>query len=62
MSAGIIASLTGLGVSAVIGEKILNNLGKTEWGQFVGIVGFSNLGISAITGIVKLIQVIAKIG
>jgi hypothetical protein len=48
-------------VSAVIGEKILNNLGKQEWGQFVGIVGFSNLGISAITGIVKLIQVIAKI-
>jgi hypothetical protein len=62
MTAGIIAGLTGLGVSAVVGEKILNNLGKAEWGQFVGIVGFSNLGISAITGIVKLIQVIAKIG
>lgn len=61
MTATIIASLTGLGVASIIGEKILNNLGKQEMGQYVSIAGYTQLAISAIGGVVKLIQVISKI-
>lgn len=61
MNATIIASLTGLGVASIIGEKVLNNLGKQEMGQYVSIAGYAQLAISALTGVVKLISVIAKI-
>jgi hypothetical protein len=61
MTSTIIAGLTGLGVASIIGEKILNNMGKIEMGSFVGLAGYSQLAISAISGVVKLISVIAKI-
>jgi hypothetical protein len=62
MTSAIIAGLTGLGVASIVGEKILNNMGKVEMGSFVGLTGYTQLAISAIGGVVKLISVIAKIG
>jgi hypothetical protein len=62
MNATIIAGLTGLGVASIAGEKILNCLGKSEMGQYVSIAGYTQLAISAISGVVKLISVIANIG
>jgi len=62
MNAVVIAGLTSLGVASIVGEKILNNLGKTGMGQYVSIAGYSQIAISAIAGVVKLIQVISHIG
>lgn len=62
MNATIIASLTGLGVASLVGEKILNNMGKAEMGSYVSIAGYSQIAISALAGVVKLIQIIANIG
>lgn len=62
MNVTIIAGLTGLGVAGIVGEKVLNNMGKIEMGSFIGLATYTELAITAVTGVVKLIRVIAKIG
>jgi hypothetical protein len=62
MTAATIAGLTALGVAGLFGEKLLNNLGKIELGSMVGIASYTEIAITAIGGIAKLVGTIAKIG
>lgn len=57
-----IASLVSIGIAGVFSEMILDALGKLRWATFISIVSFSTLGISAISCLVKFVQIIASLG
>lgn len=57
-----IASLVSIGIAGVFSEMILDTLGKLRWATFISIVSFSTLGISAISCLVKFVQIIASLG
>lgn len=57
-----IASLVSIGIAGVFSEMILDALGKLRWATFISIVSFSTLGISAISCLVKFVQIIGSLG
>ncbi len=61
MSTGLIITMAGIGITATVGEKLLNAFGKSDMASFMNIAGLSGLGLMAITLVIKLLQALATI-
>ena len=61
MGIGTIITMASIGVASAVGEKLLNNMGKTDMASLLNITGLSSLGVTAIAIVIKLLKTIATL-
>ena len=61
MSTASIVAMLSIGVCGSIAERVLTSFGKTNEASFVGIATIGSLGGTALTVIIKLIQMLSTL-
>lgn len=61
MSTATVVAMASIGVIGATAEKILISFGKSEIATFVNIATLSSVGLTAITIVVKLMQLLASV-